>query len=47
MRANQKNFALTHAAGARDFEVQARNSRDVIGKPPNGVALLFPFMLDV
>jgi hypothetical protein len=44
---NQKDFALMPAADARDFEVQATNSRDVIGNPPEGVALLLPFVLDV
>ncbi|MGH6935817.1 MAG: hypothetical protein ACRED2_06490, partial [Methylocella sp.] len=35
------------AAASRDFEIQAANTRDVIGKPPDGIALLLPFMLDV
>jgi hypothetical protein len=47
VRADQKDFTITCAAAARDFEVQATNSRDVIGKPLDGIALLLPFVLDV
>jgi hypothetical protein len=47
MRADQKDFALARAAASGDFEVQARNSRDVIGNPPDGIALLLPFVLDL
>jgi hypothetical protein len=42
VRTNRKDFALTPAADARDFEVQATNFRDVIGNPPDGIALLLP-----
>ena len=47
VRADQKDFAITRAAAACDFEVQATNSRDVIGKPLDGIVLLLPFVLDV
>ncbi len=47
VRADQKDFTITCAAASGDFEVQATNSRDVIGKPLDGIALLLPFVLDV
>src|SRR5208337_1918366 len=38
---------LTRAAAARNFEVQAANSRDLIGKSLDGIALLLPLALDI
>ena len=42
VRADQKDFTVTRAAAARDFEVQATNSRNVVGEPLDGIALTAP-----
>ena len=47
MRAKQQDFILTRPAAARNFEVQATNSRDLIGKSRDRITLLLPLAPDI
>jgi hypothetical protein len=47
MGAKQQDFILTRPAAARNFEVQATNSRDLIGKSRDRITLLRPLAPDI
>jgi hypothetical protein len=47
VRTKQEDFAPARASVPCNVEVQTANSRDLIGKPLDGIALLLPLVLDI